>query len=167
MSTPIQPVPLKTFWPHVRLMLAGRIADNIMRLRAERGWSRPELAKRCNPPTSGQQVERLEKGDRRMTVDWVERIATGLGVDPASLLNGEPQQRDYSLSEQVANEIARTLALVAREGAEPENGTVQALSLILQELSATFAKHPQAYRDPAVALPVLDIAGRRFAPAAN
>jgi hypothetical protein len=71
------------------------------------------------------------------------------------------------LSEQVANEIARTLALVAREGEPPEPGIVQALSLMLQELTVTFSKHPQAYRDPSVARPVVDLASRRFAPVAS
>ncbi|WP_219749286.1 LexA family transcriptional regulator [Sphingomonas citri] len=58
--------------------------NNIQRFREERGWSRPELGKRMN--TSGQQVERLEKAQRRLTQDWIERAARALGVEPVDII---------------------------------------------------------------------------------
>lgn len=150
-------------------MLAGKIGGNVKALRKAKGWSLEKLAARVEPPSSYQQISRLEKGDRTLSVQWVERIAKALDVDPVELIAAdrrvEPQA--FSLDEQVANEVARTLARVALEGEEPENGTVQALSLILQELTATFSAHPQAYRDPAVARPVVDLASRRYGPAAS
>lgn len=45
--------------------------------------------------TSGQQVERLEKGQRNLTVDWIDKAAEALGVTPATLispLNGDDLQ---------------------------------------------------------------------------
>jgi transcriptional regulator with XRE-family HTH domain len=154
---------------HGRDMLAERVAQNIRRVRESRGWSLEKVGKRCEPPTSYQQISRLEEGDRRLTFDWVERIAKALDVDPFVLISGEdqPEQPVFTLGEQVANEVARTLARVALDGEEPESGTVQALALILQELTATFSAHPQSYRDPAIARPVLDLASRRYAPAAS
>lgn len=59
-------------------------ANNIAHFREERGWSRPELGKRMG--TSAQQIERLEKGQRNLTVDWIDKAADALGVRPADLI---------------------------------------------------------------------------------
>lgn len=37
--------------------------------------------------TSGQQVERLEKGQRNLTVDWIDRAAEALGIAPTALIS--------------------------------------------------------------------------------
>jgi phage repressor protein C with HTH and peptisase S24 domain len=39
--------------------------------------------------TSGQQIERLEKGQRRLTQDWIERAAVALGVGAIDIIGGE------------------------------------------------------------------------------
>jgi ribosome-binding protein aMBF1 (putative translation factor) len=88
-------------------MLAERIRSNIVRLREERGWSRPCLGRRLNPPTSGQQIERLEKGTRGLEPEWIEKIARALGVDPIHLIAGE---ETFEFTPQVADEIAPLLA---------------------------------------------------------
>lgn len=142
-------------------VLATRLAKNIERLRNEKGWSRPQLGARLTPPTSGQQIEKLEKGDRRLTVDWVEKVAKALGVDPAELIAGKGEQ--FTLTPQVANEVALVLGQIALEGGAPSPATVQVLALLLQELSETFARHPGARRDPEVARPVIDLLAYRFA----
>ncbi|RSV11643.1 LexA family transcriptional regulator [Sphingomonas sp. ABOLF] len=61
-------------------------ANNIERLRQRRGWKRPELARRMD--TTPQQVERLEKGQRRLTQDWINRAAIAFGV-PATTIIGD------------------------------------------------------------------------------
>jgi transcriptional regulator with XRE-family HTH domain len=147
-------------------MLSKRVADNIKRLRLARGWSQEELAKRCSPRTVYQQIDKLESGERRLTLDWAERIANALGMDALELIaNGDADRLE--LSEQVANEIAQTLGRVALGGSEPGPDIVQVLSLMLQEMTATFSKHRAAYRDPEVARPVVDMTARRFARATN
>jgi transcriptional regulator with XRE-family HTH domain len=147
-------------------MLSERVSGNIKRLRKARGWSKEQLAQRCVPKTVQQQIAKLEDGERRLTLEWVERIAAAMGLDPIDLMvDREPVA--FELSEQVAIEVARTLAMAALEGREPEPGIVQVLSLMLQELTATFSKHPQAYRDPAVARPVVDMTSRRYAREGN
>lgn len=60
------------------------LVNNIAKLREARGWARPELAKRMG--TSAQQVERLEKGQRGLKPDWIERAARALGVPPADII---------------------------------------------------------------------------------
>ena len=148
-------------------MLGKTIGENIKAARKAKGLSLEKLAARIKPATSYQQLSRLEQG-KMLSIEWIEKIGQALGVDPMELIKGHAlEMADLELSEQVANEIARTLALVARDGELPENGTVQALSLMLQELAATFLKYPQAYRDPQVARPVLDLVARRSSHATN
>jgi transcriptional regulator with XRE-family HTH domain len=150
-------------------VLAKQIGLNIRSARKAKkpAWSLAKLAERCTPPTSHQQISRLEAGHRSMSIEWVERIADALQVEPLSLVIADYSKPvaapGFKLSESVANEVARVLAVVARDGEEPEPGTVQVLSLMLQELLATFSAHPQAASDPAIARPVVDLASRRSA----
>jgi transcriptional regulator with XRE-family HTH domain len=161
MSTPFLGLAVNYPRGHSGCVLAARISENIKRLREERGWSRPQLGLRVSPPTSGQQIEKLEKGDRRMTCDWVERIANALGIDPAELLAGQGEL--FTLSEPVADEVAEVVSRIALQGAAPDPEIVQVISLLLQELSATYARYPQARRDPQVARPVIDLLAHRLA----
>jgi len=59
--------------------------NNIQRFREERGWKRPELARRMR--TSPQQIERLEKGMRDLRLDWIDRAAEAFGVTPAEIIS--------------------------------------------------------------------------------
>jgi phage repressor protein C with HTH and peptisase S24 domain len=66
----------------------GMAAGNqIQALREARGLSRPKLGQLMG--TSGQQVERLEKGMRRLTQDWIERAADALNVAPVAIISYE------------------------------------------------------------------------------
>jgi phage repressor protein C with HTH and peptisase S24 domain len=60
--------------------------NRIRALREALGWSQHELAARLEPRTSQPQIDRLEKGDRRLTVDWMTRVADALGVAAENLL---------------------------------------------------------------------------------
>ena len=146
--------------------LAKRIGANIKAVRERKGWTLEKVAKRCDPPTAYTSIMRLEKGERRLTLDWLERIAKALEVDPIDLVaKSEPPLRQ--MSEQVAAEMARILGRVALGGSEPDPDNVQVLSLMLQELSETFSRHPQAFADLDVARPVLDLSARRSSLAAS
>jgi len=137
-------------------MLAGRIAQNIQRLREARGWSRPDLGRRCQPPTSGQQIERLEKEQRQLTVDWIERIARGFRLDPADLIAGEA----FELTPQVAELVARSLGRVALRGDELDPAIAADLAVLLRELFELFARHETMRRDPEAVRPVIDLLTR-------
>lgn len=141
-------------------MLAGRIAENIWRIREAKGLSRTQLAQRCSPVTSSQQIERLEKGERRLTVDWIERLAGALGIDPAELIAGD--QQTYELTQQVANEMALEMARFVLRGGEPEAETVEGLAILIQDLSATFADSPEARHDAQVVRPLVRALARRL-----
>jgi transcriptional regulator with XRE-family HTH domain len=145
---------------HFGLVLADRIADNIRSLREAKGLSRPQLGLRCVPPTSSQQIERLEKGERRLTVDWIERIAKALNVDPSELISDKSEQ--FAMTPEVANEIALELARIVLQGGEPSPAILADLGQVLLALSETFARHPTARHDPQVARPVIDLLAHRF-----
>lgn len=52
----------------------------LRRIRETRGLSQPALAKLAR--TSQQQIDRLEKGQRALTLKWARRLAPFLGVEP-------------------------------------------------------------------------------------
>lgn len=59
--------------------------DNKIRAwRSLKGWSMQQLADACG--TSRAQIDKLERGERRLTVDWMVRLAKPLGCRPAELL---------------------------------------------------------------------------------
>ncbi|MGT2514773.1 helix-turn-helix domain-containing protein [Sphingomonas panni] len=58
--------------------------ERIAAAREARGWKRPALAEAMGTSTS--QIERLEKSQRRMTTDWLERAAQALGTTLAELM---------------------------------------------------------------------------------
>lgn len=148
------------------VFLAPVLVNNIQRLREAKGWSRPELGKRCQPKTSGQQIERLEKGVRKLSVEWIERVAEALGVDPLDIITDAESRASgpvpITLEEPASVEAARTFGLVAL-GEEPEDGLVTDLATMLREFVATFAAHPATRRDPALVRPVADLLVRRYA----
>lgn len=63
--------------------------NNIKKLREERGLSQERLARLVD--TSGPQIHRLENGDRKLSHDWMVRIARALDCEPVDLIS-EPSQ---------------------------------------------------------------------------
>lgn len=57
-------------------MLRSRLKE----LRKARGWSQEAPARRAN--TTNQEIGKLEKGDRRTTLDWANRLGDALGLPP-------------------------------------------------------------------------------------
>jgi imidazoleglycerol-phosphate dehydratase len=60
------------------------MTNKIRDLRKQKALSQQDLAKRIG--TTGQQVGHLEAGRRKLTQDWMERLAAGLDCGPADLL---------------------------------------------------------------------------------
>lgn len=57
--------------------------NRIQELREAKGWSQQDLADATG--TTGQQIGRLEAGKRKLTVDWMIRLAAALQVNMADL----------------------------------------------------------------------------------
>ena len=53
--------------------------------RQQRGWTLQQLAEAS--ATTRAQIDKLERGTRRLTVDWMVRLAKPLGCDPRSLMD--------------------------------------------------------------------------------
>ena len=153
-------VPRPCYSRQTRGVLALKIGQNISRLRKDRDWSLDTLASRCVPRTSRQQIDRLEKGERPLTVAWIERIAAALDVDPAELVAGE--RGEFTLTSQAASVAARTVARIVLRGAEPDPGIVQVLAEVLIEMTETFAAHPATRSDPQAARIAFDFLARQF-----
>ena len=60
----------------------------IREVRRARGMTLDDVASRCTPPTTAQTIGRLETGTRTVSVGWLNRIATALGVEAQDLVEG-------------------------------------------------------------------------------
>ncbi|WP_338468279.1 helix-turn-helix transcriptional regulator [Novosphingobium sp. ZN18A2] len=65
--------------------MINRIRD----IRRQKGLTLAQVAARCTPPTTAQTIGRLETGMRTLSLGWMNRIATALGVDPDVLVKSE------------------------------------------------------------------------------
>jgi len=65
-------------------MLHARLRE----IRKAKGLTLQQVAERIKPePTTAQTIGRLETGVRTLTLDWVQRIAEAMDVDPGELLS--------------------------------------------------------------------------------
>lgn len=154
--------------------LAKRVGANIKAARLAKadgkGWSLQKVAEKVRPKTSYQHLARLERGGPALNFDWVEKVALALDVDPIALLTDgrdEPSDSIPRLSEQVATQVAETLAAVALRTPHPDENTVELVALALQELLQSFSVTPEAARDASLARIATGIVGSRYAPSAN
>lgn len=159
LSTPNQRIALTEQVRTPSPMLEGRIRANMVALREAADLSRPQLGALCEPKTSGQQIERIEKGQRRLTIEWIERIAKALRVDPEMLVGGGDPE--FSLAQPVAEEAAVAIVTVAT-GSRPDQTTTQIVALLLKALLETFVRHPEARGDLGAARPIVDFLARQF-----
>ncbi len=65
--------------------MINRIRD----VRREKGLTLAEVGERCIPPTTAQTIGRLETGMRNLSLDWMNRIAAALEVEPQLLLRSD------------------------------------------------------------------------------
>lgn len=68
------------------------LPNRIRPLREERGLTQDTLAERVG--TTKMQISRLERGERRLTQGWMEKIGAALACPPAALLPGEGAAAD-------------------------------------------------------------------------
>lgn len=57
-------------------------------IRKNRGWTQEELGQRVN--TTSQQIGNLESGKRRLTQDWIRKLADALECHPLDITEGPP-----------------------------------------------------------------------------
>ncbi|HZU50495.1 MAG TPA: helix-turn-helix transcriptional regulator [Sphingomicrobium sp.] len=62
------------------------MVTRIREIRRARGFTLDEIARRCDPPTTPQTIGRLETGARTVSIGWLERIASAMGVRAQDLM---------------------------------------------------------------------------------
>ena len=69
------------------------VINRIREIRQQKGITLTELAEQCVPPTTPQTLGRLETGMRNLSLKWMDRIGTALGVDPEILVRSDDGER--------------------------------------------------------------------------
>lgn len=67
--------------------------NRVRAIRLEKGMTLAQVAAACDPPTTAQTIGRLETGMRSLSLEWMNRIAAALKVDPGTLLRAEERDR--------------------------------------------------------------------------
>lgn len=78
----------------------------IREVRRSKGMTLLDVALACSPPTTAQTIGRLETGTRTVSVGWLNRIATALGVTAGDLVE-LPDRADLPV-----------VAVLGRDGAQ-------------------------------------------------
>lgn len=73
--------------------------NRIREFRKAKGLTLADLAEACDPPTTAQTIGRLETGMRNLSIKWMDRIGTALGVDPEVLVRSDSQKRAQVVAE--------------------------------------------------------------------
>lgn len=63
--------------------------NNIFKIRKEKGFSQKELAEKAG--TTYQQIQKLEKGERKLSPEWQIRLSKALDCRPVDLMPEEFQ----------------------------------------------------------------------------
>lgn len=156
---------------HFAPMLEQQIRNRIRNIRLSKKpgkWPLEKVAAKCDPPTRYQTIGKLEQGKMPLTIEWVERLAGALEVDPLELLVGERQSgATPELNEQAANAYAATLAALATGDPSPDEGIVQVVALALRGIVRTIAEDPEAASDPKTARMAANLLNTLYVPSVN
>ncbi len=76
--------------------------NRIRAIRKAKGLTLAELAQNCSPPTTAQTIGRLETGTRNLSLKWMDRIGSALGVDPEELVRSDDNQPTMIVAELAA-----------------------------------------------------------------
>ena len=78
--------------------------NRIAQIRQLKGMSLTEVAAAAS--TTKAQIQKLEKGERRLTLDWMERIARALGVSVVDLIpSGEAKSGAQKVDVQIMSMV--------------------------------------------------------------
>jgi len=80
--------------------LEAGVITRIREVRRARGMTLDDVAKACVPATTPQTIGRLETGTRTVSVGWLNRIASALGVEAAELVK-LPEVSDLPVAAQL------------------------------------------------------------------
>lgn len=70
----------------------------IRAVRRARGMTLDDVAQACEPPTTAQTIGRLETGTRTVSLGWLNRIASALGVDASDLVESAESKPELGVA---------------------------------------------------------------------
>jgi transcriptional regulator with XRE-family HTH domain len=70
----------------------------VRELRARANLTQAELAQRCGDGVEMQRIGEIERGEQNCTLKTVQRLAKGLGCEPAELFLFSPRQVGLAMS---------------------------------------------------------------------
>lgn len=95
--------------------VAMNAPNNIKALRESAGLSMAQLAELVG--TSDTQINKLEKGERRLTEDWMRRLARALKVQPVEIMRSTtPPVRSGVVVSQHPDELREVIGILTRLG---------------------------------------------------
>ncbi len=108
--------------------------NRIREFRKAKGMTLADLAEACDPPTTAQTIGRLETGMRNLSIKWMDRIGTALGVDPENLVRSDSQKRaqvvaELGLSEPEALKTPREAILPTEIAAAQDDANMMVLEV--------------------------------------
>ncbi|WP_108791489.1 helix-turn-helix domain-containing protein [Erythrobacter sp. Alg231-14] len=108
--------------------------NRIREIRKAKGLTLADLAEACDPPTTAQTIGRLETGMRNLSINWMDRIGTALGVDPEILVRSDEQPRaqvvaELGLSDPEALSAPREAILPTEMAAQSDDGPMLVLEV--------------------------------------
>ncbi len=108
--------------------------NRIREIRKAKSLTLADLAEACDPPTTAQTIGRLETGMRNLSINWMDRIGTALGVDPEVLVRSDDQPRaqiiaELGLSDPEALATPREAILPTEMAAQGDHGTMLVLEI--------------------------------------
>lgn len=84
--------------------------NKIYEIRQLKGMSLEAVAKACVPETTAKQISRLEKGERRLTTEWIDRLAKAMDCHPSEIVPEFAQSVEvqlYDLLDRAAQEAEK------------------------------------------------------------
>ncbi len=99
--------------------------NNIASLRKRAGISQTELANRIG--TSLNMLGKLERGDRTLNANWIEKIAAALGVDPGDVITA--REMLTLVNNSAAGRVPRPDVPPTRNSSEGETASVMRMDL--------------------------------------
>lgn len=144
----------------------GMIRTGIRRLREARDLSQEDLADALG--TSRDYMGKLERGDKRLNLEWIERIAEVLAVEPYELLIADaPPEADppWSPPEEMLEEFLSAAVPFLLEAPDPK-AKVPTAALGLASAIRVFADRPELIGSQdamkvAVAIVIEKLGGKR------
>ncbi len=108
--------------------------NRIREIRRAKGMTLAELAASCDPPTTAQTVGRIETGMRTLSIKWMDRLGTALGVDSETLVRSENEARpsviaQLTLSEAIGLAEPRETVMPNELAAGPGDGPMMVMEV--------------------------------------